>query len=357
MHVPPNQLNMKKSDILAPALLLIFTFLFSIPGISQRINFQNIKINYIHLPLYPLAPQYKTYQPILNLVLPDDTEEINKLTNQYIKIPGYQKTDDNPDLLIQVTFEEFKIAEKTLHTDDVYNVNAGKNLTGYLYKMKCEYPVILQVSTLAGDELCKMEILPDEKNLNFEFGKWEYSKENLDAKYQNEASQILLEKQHKCISQVLGHIRNLLNSYYGNAVSSEKFKIASGKGKKYNYSDLDNAVEIFQGALDGTVDLITDNKRRKEELQKAIEIWMTRVKKDEKTQEKEGTSQEVLQMLWYNCAIAYLWQNEFNSAREAIAFALEVKHDKIPKSNLRSINDLAELIPDMERRYYANKDK
>jgi len=347
---------MKKSNFISPFLLLI-ALLITIPGSSQRASFRNIKVNYIHLPLYPLDPQYKTYQPILNLVLPDDTKEIDQLTNQYLKIPGYQKTDNNPDLQIQVTFGEFKVAEKMLHTDDVYNVNAGKNLTGYLYNVKCEYSVKLLVTTLAGDELCNMEILPEEKILHFEFGKWEYSKENLDAKYQNEAPQILLEKQYKCISQVLSQVRKVLNSYYGNAVSSERIKIASGKGRKYDYSDLDNAAEIFQGAMGGTVDLLVENEERNSGLQKAREIWMTRIQKDEPTREKEGTSQEVFQMLWYNCAISYFWQNEFDKAREALSFALEMIHDKTSKSNIKILNELEELIPDMEKRYYSNKNK
>jgi len=345
---------MRKSSLMIQAALLVILGFFSITGSAQRVNFTNIRIKYVHLPLFPLDQQYETFQSILNIVLPDNSREVDKLVNQYLKIPGYQKTETNPDLQVLVTFGDFNITEKNLHSDDVYNINEGKTLTGYLYRITCDYPINLKVISTSGEEVCNLEIEPDEKNLQFEFGKWEYSKEALDSKFESEGHQMLLDKQNKCITEALSEIRDLLNSYYGKGIVSDRIKIASGKDKKYNYSDLEEAAGSVEKAWEETVDLLEENEIRTRELKKAIEIWLTRTGKDEASRKKEGTSPEICQMLWCNCVIAYLWNGEFSRAREALASAKEVDPDNTARSQTRMMEDLEEQISDLEKRFLAN---
>ncbi len=334
--------------------LLVMLVLFSITGFSQKVDFQNIRFKYVHLPLYPQDQQFETFQSTLDIILPDDTREVGRLADQYLKIPGFQKTTTNPDLNVWVTFGGFRITEKNLHSDDVYNINEGKTMTGYLYQISCEYPINLKVVTKTGEELCNLEIQPDEKNLQFDFGKWEYSKEALDRKFENEGQQLLLDKQNKCIKEALSEIRDLLNRYYGKAITSDRIKIASGKDKKYDYSDLEEAAICVEKALEETVDLLLENESRSRELKKAIEIWQARIAKDEDSRKKEGTTPEICQMLWYNCAIAYLWNKEFSRAEEALAAAKEVNPDNASRSQTRMLEDLEEQINDLEKRYRAN---
>jgi hypothetical protein len=83
---------MKKLRLMIPGALLMIFLLFSTPGLSQRVNFQNIKCNFIHLPLYPLNPDYKTYNPTIkhdkipksNLRTLDDlAERIHDMEKRY----------------------------------------------------------------------------------------------------------------------------------------------------------------------------------------------------------------------------------------------------------------------------------
>jgi len=153
----------------------------------------------------------------------------------------------------------------------------------------------------------------------------------------------------------LSTIREILDSYYGKAKSSERIKIASGKGRKYKYADLEEAIIFVKKAFGETVDLLATNEIRPDELNNAIEIWHTRMGKDHATRQKEGTSPEIYQMLWHNCAVAHLWMTEFNLAREALASANEATDDKIPKNQIKMLNELEEKINDLEKRYKANR--
>ncbi len=345
---------MKQSSTMIQTVLLVVLVLFSLTGSAQRVRFSTIRFKYFHLPLYPLDQRYETFQSILNIVLPDDTREADKLVSQYLKIPGYQKTTTNPDLQIVATFGDFSIAEKKLQSDDVFNVNEGKNMTGYLYRITCEYPINLKVLSASGEEVCNIEIIPDGKNMQFDFGKWEYSREALDSKFESEGQQLLLEKQNKCITEALSEIRDLLNSYYGMGTENERIRIASGKDRKYDYSDLDEAIMFVEKAMEENVNLLEENETRTGELNKAIKIWLARTGKDQASRKKEGTSPEICQMLWYNCAIAYLWNGEFDRAKEVLASAKNENPGNSSQNQMRLIEDLEKQITDMEKRFLAN---
>ncbi|GAI52748.1 unnamed protein product, partial [marine sediment metagenome] len=63
----------------------------------------------------------------------------------------------------------------------------------------------------------------------------------LNNKFNEEQEKLFLEKQEKYIKSALNQAKNTLNSFYGYPEKSEKIKIASGKGKKFNYEDLETA--------------------------------------------------------------------------------------------------------------------
>ncbi len=110
---------------------------------------------------------------------------------------------------------------------------------------------------------------------------------------------------------------------------------------------LDQQHESFQSILnivlpDDTweVDKLERNEIRTRDLNKAIGIWLARTGKDEASRKKEGTSPEICQMLWCNCAIAYLWNGEFDRAKEALSSAKEMNLENTSRSQARMMEDL-----------------
>ena len=257
---------------LQKVFILCILSILPLLGFSQKVIFDNVKVKYTQLPLYPLSEEIRTYEARLVIEIPEEMGKPDQLNNQYLKIQGYKKVSDGGDLKIDLVFGKFRLVGKELITDEVYNINAGENMKGYFYKIHCDYPVTLTVITRDNKEILRQEVKPDKDILDFDFGKWEYSVENLNNKFNEEQGKLLLEKQEKYMKSVLNQVKNRLNGNYGYPEKSEKIKIASVKSKKINYQDL----EIAFGHTEKAFESLT-NKDNAEiihpEFNAAIEIW------------------------------------------------------------------------------------
>ncbi|MBA7565441.1 hypothetical protein ES708_07124 [subsurface metagenome] len=338
----------------SPQKVLILFILSILPslGFAQKVAFDNIKVKYTQLPLYPLSEEIKTYEARLVIEIPEEMGKPDQMNNQYLKIQEYEKVREGGDLIINLVFGKFRLPGKELITDEVYNVNAGENMKGYFYKIHCEYPVTLTVTTGNGKEMLRQEVKPDKDILNFDFGKWEYSVENLNKKFNEEQGKLLLKKQEKYIKSVLNQVKNRLNGNYGYPEKSEKIKIALCKGKKINYQDIETAFGHTEKAFESltnkdNTDLIH------QEFNAAIEIWEKAIL-ESNGGKKSRISPEIKMMLLYNCAVANLWMNNFEKAREDLAEATSQVTDKTRSGNQDLLKELKENIEDKEKRYLAN---
>jgi len=333
--------------------IIFIVFIFPpLLGFAQKVTFDNAKVKYTQLPLYPLPEEIKTYEARLVIELPDETENPDQLKNQYLKIQGYKKIKEGGDLIIDLVFGKFGLLGKELKTGEVYNINAGENMTGYFYKIHCKYPVTLTVITGNGKEMLRQDVKPDKDPLNFDFGKWKYSVEDLNNKFNEEQGKLFLEKQEKYIKSALNQAKNTLNSFYGYPEKSEKIKIASGKGKKFNYEDLEMAFGHAEKAFEG----LTNNNETEvihQEFNAAIEIWKKAIAESDGGK-KSRISPAIKMMLFYNCAVANLWIDNFEKAREHLAEATKMVVDKTSSSHKKLLEDLKETIEDKEKRYLAN---
>lgn len=333
-------------------IILFILSILPLLGFAQKVTFDNAKVKYTQLPLYPLPEEIKTYETRLMIELPDEMGKPDQLNNQYLKIQGYKKIKDGGDLIIDLVFGKFRLLGKELITDEVYNINAGENMTGYYYKIHCEYPVTLTVITGNGKEMLKQEVKPDKDLLNFDFGKWEYSTGGLNNKFNEEKEKLLLEKQEKYMKSVLNQVKNRLNSNYGYPEKSKKIKIASGKGKKFNYQDLETAFLHTEKAFEGLTNQNNTDLIHKE-FNAAIEIWKKAILESDGGK-KSRISPEIKMMLRYNCAVANLWMNIFEKAREDLAEATNLVTDKTRSGHQDLLKELKENIEDKEKRYLAN---
>lgn len=343
---------MLKLNSSAKSIIFIVFIFFPLLGFTQKVTFDNAKVKYTQLPLYPLPEEIKTYETRLVIELPDETDKPDQLNNQYLKIQGYKKIKEGGDLIIDLVFGKFTLLGKELKQDEVYNINAGENMTGYFYKIHCEYPVTLTVITGNGKEMLRQDVKPDKDPLNFDFGKWEYSVEDLNNKFNEEQEKLFLEKQKKYIKSALNQAKNTLNSFYGYPDKSEKIKIASGKGKKFNYEDLETAFGHAEKAFEGLTNHNETDIIHKE-FNAAIEIWKKAIAESDGGK-KSRISPAIKMMLFYNCAIANLWMNNFEKAKEDLAEATKMVVDKTSSSHKKVLEELKETIEDKEKRYLAN---
>ena len=343
-------ISYKTIKLIGFAILFLF---FNVLLFAQKPNTKNIKVSYTQLPLQALDESIKTYNSVLSMDVTLENTDIDKLNNQYLKLHGYKKVEDQNDVLINAKFGEFQI-NKELITKDVYNVNQGKNVTGYYYQISCIYPVNLSLISNNGKTIFEQTIEHNEKLLNFDFEKWTYSTAELDTKLNAEKEELITELKNKCDKKALSESKNILASNFSFLPVTKKIKIASGKGKKLDYSDLDMAIQYMEKAFE-MISSESDSKNVNTELNKAIAIWENALK-ESSGNKKARINETITTMLYYNIGVAYWWMLDFAKAREYSNKALKynLACSKPSSSNEKLINEAIENMSDYEKRLKVN---
>ncbi len=334
--------NIKK---LAASLLLIL--ISCVPIFSQKADLKKIAVSYKQLPLIILDESIKSYSSVLNMDISLENTDNDKLNNQYLKLYGFEKVKNQGDILVTANFDEFQI-NKELVTDDVYNVNQGKNMKGFYYKISCKYPVTISVKSKEGKLLFEQAINHDEKLLNFNFGKWTYSNGELDTKLNAEKNELITKLKSNIDKKALSEIKSCLSSNFSYLPVTKKIKIASGKGKKMDYSDLETACQHMEKAFN-TISTDGSQADVNVELEKAIEIWENALK-ESSDNKKTRINKPITTMLNYNIAIAYWWMLDFIKAKEYAQKALELDKSNEKSSSEELISEAIDNINDYEKR-------
>jgi len=95
----------------SPQKVFILCILSILPllGFSQKVIFDNVKVKYTQLPLYPLSEEIRTYEARFVIEIPEEIGKPDQLNNQYLKIQGYEKVRDGGDLKIDLVFGKFTV--------------------------------------------------------------------------------------------------------------------------------------------------------------------------------------------------------------------------------------------------------
>lgn len=337
------------------SLCLVFLFIFVSSLYAQKPTTTNVKVSYLQLPLKPLESQIKTYKSELKMESMSEETDIEQLLRQYLKITGYDVNQDNPDILIKAEFGEFRI-DKKLISDKVLNVNAGKNMTGYYFETTINYPVTLEIKNNNGTILFNKVIVHDDKTINDNFGKWTYSKGELERSWSSQKEEIMIEVKDMLDKKALREIKNTLDSNFGTIKVTRKIKIFGAKGKKIDYSDLDNALSH----VDNAFEMISSGSQQQEidiELEKAKHIWQTAIS-EVSSDKKARINNSIACMLYYNMAIADWWMKNFESAYTNMETATSLSNvaDNLSGGDIKLIKEVWSGIKDYEARLIANNE-
>jgi len=327
----------------------VILVIFIVPISAQKTDMIKIKISYEQLPLKPLDESIKTYNSELSMDVTLENKDIDKLSNQFLKLAGYKNVKEQADVLIKAKFGKFKL-NKELVKKSVYNINKGENMPGYYYQITCVYPVSLVLMDKEGNNIFEQTIKHNEKLIKFDFGKWTYSTSELDTKLNIEKKELFAELKNKCDKNALAEIKNTIASNFSKLQVTKKIKIASGKGKKVDYSDLQSAIQHIEKAFE-LISSKSVSENVNPELNKSIEIWENALKESSKSK-KARINEDITTMIYYNIGIAYWWMLDFAKAKEHLEKALKFNSTcrKPSSSNEKLIKEELENMTDYEKR-------
>ncbi len=95
----------------------------------------------------------------------------------------------------------------------------------------------------------------------------------------------------------------------------EEFEVFTGKGKAYDYTDLDNALEKAVAAYEA-IAKNGFNAHDLERLKECIAVWEKELESKDLEDKKARISEDIAKGLHENCARAYLYLYDFENAKE-----------------------------------------
>ena len=335
----------KKLFIILVFIPLVYFFSINILQ-AQRPNTKKVQLKYLIPPETPLPENIKLYTSrVINLTsvyLPIPFPSQNKV----IKLIGYKTAPSisEADLTIKFVVNsislngapiESKYREKINDSvsieriGGIYNIEAFLNYSKYVEDVKNNKVLISKEGISIRNSFKSYRY----KTYGEAIKAFEKNKENHAAKLN-----------YSLYNSALGDFKYEINNSYGFPLKQSRYSIARGKGRKYDYSDLQSAFNIFQNTLEEYNGHDISQEFEKNIL-KCIEIWNIAIQQYIPKKRRTRIGDKIIGELYYNVAVAYFVLRDWNKVYENL--------EKIKKNKrLKKISNNFELqTKNMQNRY------
>lgn len=293
----------------------------------------------------PVKPYYNTPStPYLRTVPHDKIFNKEMLANSYIKLEGFNKSDENA-LIVTTTLYGFDDTELELKSEEKSTVTTNKDKTttttkyrSYWYEASYKHPINLKVQTPTG------EVLFDETLSEFNEYKLYKSAANKNSAPSINQAELKEQLEDKIVKENMAAINALLNDRFGFPTMTRSISVNIVKPKKHNYDDYDNA---FDAVSDGYKTLFDDYPKASEKIKEAIAIWEKALEESNLEDKKARIDADVTIATYFNLIEAYLWLNDYEKVKSYMRTVGKLKISR--KEN--------KLLEDYEVFYKSQKDR
>lgn len=329
--------------------------LFALGLFAQGVSNKSTKIDYLEFPkldmtsissaqisIYPgkiAIDQNSLHKKSGGLQALQDN--INNVNDTYFTFKDIKNTNAAPDVKVEIAFGEFEVVSTAdnshqipcKHKDAKLSKENIMECPAHYYDVTYKLPTVLIIRDKAGNVL-SAEHLTDEGKTTFGYDKsgmsgYIYKPELVEAYNQPGVKNGLAKT-------ALTDRLDELTSYVQEAFYFESLQIkldfASGKGKDYDYTDLDAAQESAIAGLEA-IDKGQDGKAA---LQKAIDTWLKAVEAIDMSDKKARINRKIGSELYMNLAKAYFFLNEPEKGEENIDEAIKLLRFE---SNLNRVDE------------------
>jgi len=325
---------------------LVFLFVGFVK--SQKLDDFEVTYVYRQLALKPLPNELKTYSAgvtitnrrighVIKKAAPNGTlyeayeDNSPELIQKYLVIDGLSKVA-NGSVIVTLSFGEYKI------TDTKYNKSGEITVsTTYSYS----FPSRLTVKT--GADL----VIYDEYLFNDKF----IFSRTLSKDYDGS----LYTHDHiveGAINQTFNKAFQVLYNNFATPVIKKEIRMYTGKGKKLDYSDIDQANEILRFKM-LNINENTLVSEYQDKINEAIIAWKAILKEADYNNENARINSEIAAGLLYNISFAYLVINDFENASKSIIELKSLKFESTKRFG-KDIQSLEEFIKSQQERFIAN---
>ncbi len=304
---------MKKTLIL---ILVAFTAVSTYAQKAKRKHIVNLYYN--HLPSHPLSPDAKTYKSIVNQTSTRVKVPEFQLS-EYLAIKGFSEAETvtDADVIMEFTLSAVttSVDIKTKVTEKKVDDKTVKE-TQYYYSIISKPYASFSIKTKHGKML---------KVMKFDGDKWKYetssdlfdTKDAASKEFNKKKNALISNNENSAVEDILNYIKSFLNDNYGYYRANEFASIYTGKGKKHDYSNLDEVADKYKSTLEEFSSKgITENFINSSN--ECIDAWKKAVAEYEPKNKKAKISDKNIEYFYRNISTAYLYMNDFDNAIKTI---------------------------------------
>ena len=346
---------MKKKYIIILSLFLCLNNLY-----AQRPNTKKISIPYILQPVNPLDDNIKYYS----------SSFVNNSTNYQAsglspKLKGFQLLNEGEvDLNIRFVINSSSftsIVEKVNYKEKI-NDSTYVNKVGGVFKVNAK----INHSCYLTDKRTDKKLISNEGHIErklFVSSRFSTVQAAIDARNSSAQSRGVSLINDMSRASVIAFERRL-NNEYGFPLFYHSIPFARGRGRKHDYSDLEEAfndfktfTEIIKSAFEGenhprfgnfTLEM---NNEIIAKLNNCITIWKNAIEEYDSKKRKAKIGSKIIDNIYLNLSAAHFLHEDWKEVYETLSKV------KIKKREIKTANNLLNLSKDIENRKLINQNK
>ncbi len=352
--------------------LTLYLFSNSLPGQLYRDDV--LTFEYEQQPLQPLPEKFSSYNFIVNPGGADfkyirypkiyawyENEVLGNVNSNYGSVPlaqqefmnltAYEKDSINPDFIIETTFEDLKITDKTVIRHEYCS---DVSAPCYAYLLTYTFGARLKVTTSEGEVLIDT-VYSDHNSIQ----KGWFGKMNSKIAKANNAEQMFREAQGgvfgyttrgelaarfqqngpffvgQLIREALLDMEELLVNLYDYPLKESRLRLAYDRStRKLNYDDINQALDNFREGVQ-LFNESCEEQSWKPIFRESIKTWEIALKEVDMNDRRARIHKNLAPALCGNIAIAAMWLRDWEKFDEAIDRGLTLAPDNRSLLNLR----------------------
>ncbi len=339
-------------------IFYLFVILFtSVTVHAQKAKLKRVSFKYFQPPLEPLDDDVQTYAVTTNTGLENKIELVGyKLVNQQNADVEFKLTSHSR-LESKITDSSFKQEDGTTTKEWRYQVFAISDVDILVINRRNGEQKVVYSNNYVAKYVDKFSFpLP--------FSSYSEMKKSLNGRLIGAKKDILDDANQ----EIAKRFNIYINDHYAYKLEYDNFFVALGKGKKFDYSDLNEAFEMLKTVVEkvykaelniyseeGIIDkkLIADNEifkvtdENRDKLMNCITIWENAIKEYEPNVKKTRISDKNVDDLYGNIVFIHILLGEWDQAEEYLRKKYEIgKYVQDVE-----ISDHFKFIKGMKKRY------
>lgn len=259
------------------------------------------------------------------------------LTKKYVVLEGYNVGKVNP-ILVTATINELEFKDLESSTKTRNKTLDGQTVVEQyrIYSISYKQPISLYIEKATTSSVIYNNFVP----LTNQYYTKTYTN-TIPENYKEEIEELILKSN-------MNRVYNYLNDNYTTKEASLYSEITYAVGKKHNYNDYKEALEM---ALSGFNLLTSDKISATSKLKQAISIWEKALKEFDPNNKKARINEKIGVATMMNVAEANLFIDNFDECEKYLTRA---SINNPSSAQLRRINYFRKLLEDLRKRYNAN---